>query len=174
MSDESKALPECGQLGPDARLANAPYSPGKRIIGIVVDEDKFRYMHEGVAWLRSLLTAAPVSARPFITDKTSSEYVPLCDGHAASWFTERNHLKGGMDAECVACAFDAVSTTGLSELVREVLESCDECAPSDDLGRYFTVTTMTPTERYNHGERLVERVRKLCAAIAPSATGRSP
>lgn len=29
--------------------------------------------------------------------------VPLCDGHAASWFTERNHLKG--DHRCVVCAF---------------------------------------------------------------------
>ena len=33
--------------------------------------------------------------------------VPICDAHAGSWFTERNHLKGGMDATCIVCAHEA-------------------------------------------------------------------
>ena len=31
------------------------------------------------------------------------EVVPLCDGCAQAWLTERNHLKG--DHDCVVCAF---------------------------------------------------------------------
>lgn len=37
-----------------------------------------------------------------------SAEVPLCDGHASSWFTERNHLKG--DHGCVVCAFTPSAT----------------------------------------------------------------
>jgi len=41
------------------------------------------------------------------TNKESIDYIPLCDAHACSWFTERNHLKGGMNSECVVCAHEA-------------------------------------------------------------------
>ena len=46
-------------LPPETRLANAPYGPGQRIVGIVIDADKFRYMHEAVDWLRSMLRTEP-------------------------------------------------------------------------------------------------------------------
>lgn len=44
-------------------------------------------------------------------------YIPLCGDHAATWFTERNHLKGGMDAKCIVCAhdFSTRSATRLNE-----------------------------------------------------------
>ena len=35
--------------------------------------------------------------------------IPLCGAHAGSWFTERNHLKDGMDAKCVVCAHELPS-----------------------------------------------------------------
>lgn len=30
--------------------------------------------------------------------------IPLCSGHAETWYCERNHLTGGMNAVCVVCA----------------------------------------------------------------------
>ena len=38
------------------------------------------------------------------TDKTSSNYIPLCATHAQSWFCERDHLVDGLESECVVCA----------------------------------------------------------------------
>lgn len=32
--------------------------------------------------------------------------VPICAGHAEGWFCGRNHLKDGMDAKCIVCAFE--------------------------------------------------------------------
>lgn len=49
-------------FGPDVRLANSPYDHGRRIIGIVVPADHFRYLHEGVDWIRDHLRIAPESA----------------------------------------------------------------------------------------------------------------
>lgn len=38
--------------------------------------------------------------------------IPLCGGHAEGWFTQRDNLKGGLDAKCVVCAFEAASKLG--------------------------------------------------------------
>ena len=38
-------------------------------------------------------------------------YVPICTGHAATWFTERNRLPGGMDASCIVCAHTELAFT---------------------------------------------------------------
>lgn len=44
--------------------------------------------------------------------------VPLCSGHAESWFCNRDHLKGGLSANCVVCAFGPSAWT-----LREYIEA---------------------------------------------------
>ena len=43
------------------------------------------------------------AARSIAERLARPEVVPLCDGCAQAWLTERNHLKG--DHDCVVCAF---------------------------------------------------------------------
>ena len=46
------------ELPADTRLANAPYEQGKRIVGIVIDDDKFQYLYQAIDWFRSMLNAS--------------------------------------------------------------------------------------------------------------------
>lgn len=61
-------------------------------------ENTLRISHTGTNALVAGMAADPVE-------------VPVCDAHAGSWFTERNHLKGGMDATCIVCAHEAPRST---------------------------------------------------------------
>ena len=39
------------------------------------------------------------------TQRRPEDDIGLCDSHAQAWFTERDHLHGGMEQKCVVCAF---------------------------------------------------------------------
>jgi hypothetical protein len=74
--------------GPDAlaeleglRLVNWPtQSEHERIVGIVIPADKFKYLHEGVDWLRSLLRSRPAQGDCGHTfDGKAIRPCPICD-----------------------------------------------------------------------------------------------
>ena len=43
--------------------------------------------------------------------------VPICDAHALTWFCERNHLRGGVEATCVVCAHMPAPAAPAQEVV---------------------------------------------------------
>jgi predicted RNA-binding Zn-ribbon protein involved in translation (DUF1610 family) len=54
-------------------------------------------------------------------------YVPVCADHAQTWFTERDHLHGGMDAACIVCAHVTQSAT--EPLGTFACPHCGEASP---------------------------------------------
>jgi hypothetical protein len=68
-------------------------------------------------------------------------YVPVCADHAESWFTERDHLAGGPDAECIVCASarSATRENTLDKVAALMLRhdgmDLDVCSPGNHGGR---------------------------------------
>ncbi len=74
MNNEKAVDSEKTTLPTDTRFSNSPHGPGKRLVGIVIDEDRFRYLHEAIDWFRTLLKDG-VSPTP--PDAVSSAIRPI-------------------------------------------------------------------------------------------------
>lgn len=84
-----------------------------------------------------LLLAAHMLKSAAIPAATGDNEIPLCAGHAESWFCGRDHLVGGMDATCVVCANTFPSATERDEFdlegkLLEVLRLADEVTDAFD------------------------------------------
>lgn len=69
-------------------------------------QEQVAELNEIIRTLRGALASERATNRFLQTHTEHLEtMLPLCSGHAESWYCCRDHLNGGMEQQCVVCAF---------------------------------------------------------------------